>query len=526
LALERDQQRRSFAQRVNSAIMPDAVPFTRQVVNKLGHATTTTTPTTRRVKKSTTSVRKPTTGRHAANRSTGRIQRRPAAANAALQFLSYAFAAGVAACIVITVMLRGDPTPAPLAVAPSPSTSAAVSTIATMANSESATWTTQPGPLTAGVRLHLARGLIELDLHGKGRLLLDGPADLELTSSTRVVLRNGRLVLNVTPEGHGYQVETPGGTFIDLGTRFGVSVAADGTTEAHVIEGSISARATNSSNEVVLGRDDAARLQSGRLERIPVDPGAFYTNLPPHGAKAAARIHWRMDEGLGVVARADVRDFEVANAELTLKGARGSTLPRWIEGRYGRALAFDGRGGYAESGFPGISGPQARTVTSWIRMPRDFTNKDGFAIVSWGHPLTTGRCEVWQISLNPLPNDGPVGRIRVGTHGGILVGTSDLRDDRWHHIAVVMFGGARPDIGTHVLVYVDGELEPISRRTLQTIDTRILDDGHSVWVGRNVTHVDETRTNPQGFLRGAVDDLSITAAALTQDEIRTLMNGR
>jgi Concanavalin A-like lectin/glucanases superfamily len=490
LALEDDSQRRVFTARITSAI----VPFTQQVVSKLRP------PSSTRTRKSST--------RRLNSPSTRRLTRSQPTAG---RFGPYLIAAAVAACVAIAVVWRsGD---------------ADARVVAILAHSESATWKESPGPLIAGVRLRLTRGLVELDLRGKGRLVLDGPADLELISATQAVLHSGRLVLNVTPAGHGYQVETPGGRFIDLGTRFGVIVGADGTTEAHVMEGAIAAFAQNSKTEVILTRNNAVRLSGGHLEKITADPGAFYTSLPPHAANAPQQVRWRMDEGNGNTARAEVYGYSGATADLTLKSVRGSTPPTWTSGQHGSALAFDGHGGYAESAFPGIGGTQARSVTCWIRMPRDFTT-DGFAIVSWGHPTNKGDGEVWQVSLNPLKNDGPIGRIRLGTHGGILVGTTDLRDDHWHHIAVVMFGGARPDIGTHVLVYLDGELEPISRRTLQPIDTRIVDGGHGVWVGRNVTHVDETLTNPNGFLRGVVDDLTITADALSQRDIRRLMEAR
>jgi hypothetical protein len=507
LALEDDDARRAFAEHTTSAIVPDAAPFTQRVVSQIAPSTARQA---RRTSTRVVAARQPTGRTSRLSRTTRRFaHKRPIRGRFGSYLLPATLATAVAACVVLAVVLRvGD------------------ASIATMANSESATWQSAPGPLIAGVRLRLAQGLVELDLHGKGKLVLDGPADLELASASRAILRSGRLVLNVTPAGHGYRVETPGGTFIDLGTRFGVIVGADGTSEAHVMEGSIAAQVKGSTSEVILTQDKAARFRAGRLESIAADPGAFYTRLPPHTVTAPDQIHWRLDDGTGNTARAEVRGFPSTAADLTLKSTRGSPLPQWISGHHGRALAFDGRGGYAESGFPGIGGTQPRTVSCWIRMPRDFTPADGFAIVSWGHPMATGRGEVWQISLNPLKHDGPLGRIRVGTHGGILVGSTDLRDDRWHHVAIVMFGGVRPNIGTHVLAYVDGELEPISRRTLLTIDTRILDDGHGVWVGRNVTHTDDQRTSPHGFLRGAVDDLVISAGALSQAEIRELMRER
>jgi hypothetical protein len=341
------------------------------------------------------------------------------------------------------------------------------------------------------------------------------------------VLRRGRLVMHATVRGHGYRVETPGGTLVDLGTRFGVSVGDDGASEAHVIEGSIEAIA-NGGGRAVLAGDAAARLGAAGVERIAADRDAFYTALPPHAARAPDRLHWPLDEGAGVSAHAVVSGFAGQPADFALRATDGGQAPAWIAGRFGRALSFPGNGAYAESPFPGIAGGGARTVACWVKVPRDFTPRDGFALVSWGHFSSAGRGAVWQLSLNPLVAEGPLGRIRVGTHGGLLVGTSDLRDDAWHHVAVVMYGGeggARPDIGTHVLVYLDGELEPISRRTLHAIDTRIAGAGHGVWLGRNVTYTDESRTHPAAFLRGAIDEVVIVAGALDREAIRRLRDG-
>ncbi len=479
LALQDDARRQAFTARVTTALVPAAGRFTTQVVGRLTTAGAHPPPTVR------TSIPR------------------------ARRWRPYALAAALAASLVIALVVD-----------------AGAPAIATLAHSESATWEVHPGPLTAGTRVRLIRGLAEFDLHGRGRLVVEGPADLELATATRTVLHRGRLVLNVTPAGHGHRIETPSGTLVDLGTRFGVSVGTDGSAEAHVLEGAIIAIPGGAgSAQVILRQDDAARLSAGRLERVTADPGAFYTTLPPPHATRTAHLRWRCDEGNGVIAKVQAQGLGGPDNDLTLRALPGARLPQWITGQQGHALAFDGRGAFAESAFPGIAGSAARTVACWIRMPRDFTAADGFAIVSWGAFSGSGHGAVWQLSLNPVEKDGPLGRVRVGTHGGLLVGSSDLRDDTWHHIAAVMYGGARADIGTHVLVYVDGHLETISRRTLRAIDTRIATGGHGVWVGRNVTYTDEAKPHPQAFLRGAVDDLVITAGALSQAEIRALMEG-
>lgn len=488
LALEDEARRAAFTARITGALVPEAAAFTAQVVERIAPSSRERGPLAR--------FEDPMRASGPRSRGSRRI--------------AFALAASLAACVLLAVFAAGD------------------AGIARVVRSESTAWITPP-PATVqpGTRLRLARGLVEVELLGRGSLIVEGPADLEFAGPMRAVLHRGRLVMHATVAGHGYRVETPAGALVDLGTRFGVSVGADGATEAHVIEGSIEAIASDGAREVLSGAS-AARLGTAGVELIAADRDAFYTALPPRAA-APDRLHWPLDEGTGDVALAMVRGFANRPAHFSLRAADGGTPPRWVPGRFGQALAFDGRGAYAESPFPGIAGAGARTVACWVRVPRDFTPRDGFAVVSWGHFSSAGRGAVWQLSLNPLAADGPLGRIRVGTHGGLLVGTSDLRDDAWHHVAVVMYGsdggGDRPDIGTHVLVYVDGELEAISRRTLHAIDTRVDGAGHGVWLGRNVTYTDERRTHPAGFLRGAVDEVVIVAGALDREAILRLRDG-
>ena len=388
-------------------------------------------------------------------------------------------------------------------------------------------WTAAAPPteLVAGTRLALAAGLVEIELAGRGTLIIEGPAELELSDPLGAILHRGRIVMHATPAGHGYRVETPRGDLVDLGTRFAVSVAADGATEAHVLEGAIAAF-DQGHRRTVLTVDQAAQLGPRGITPIAVDPDGFYTALPPPRTRGAPLLHWPLDDGTGLRARAVVDGHADSAADFALRNDEGGAPPQWIAGRFGQALAFDGAGAYAESPFPGIAGTGARTVACWVKVPRDFTRNDGFALVSWGNFTPAKEGSVWQVAINPIATDGPLGRLRVGTARGLIVGTTDLRDDAWHHVAVVMYGGDRPAIGTHVLVYVDGALEPLSRRTLHPIDTRISGANHGVWLGRNITHLTPRSPGVGHYLRGAIDEVVIVRGALDQEAILRLRAGR
>lgn len=169
-------------------------------------------------------------------------------------------------------------------------------------------------------------------------------------------------------------------------------------------------------------------------------------------------------------------------------------------------------------------GGDSRTVCFWAKVPEDFSRRQGFGIVSWGDWTQFGFGQVWQVSVNPIFEEGAVGRLRVGLHGDQIIGTTDLRDGGWHHVAVVLYEASQPDIGTHVVVYVDGRFESLSQRSLLEVNTEVKTADHGVWVGRNVTSSGTRQPVHGSFFRGAIDELAIYRGALSQEEVQSLID--
>jgi hypothetical protein len=96
----------------------------------------------------------------------------------------------------------------------------------------------QGAQLRAGP-LVLQAGLAELEFRNGAVLAVEGPAQIELASADRVILRSGKVAAEVPPRAKGFTVETSAGNVTDLGTRFGVHVAGSGVTETHVFEGRV-----------------------------------------------------------------------------------------------------------------------------------------------------------------------------------------------------------------------------------------------------------------------------------------------
>jgi hypothetical protein len=378
--------------------------------------------------------------------------------------------------------------------------------------------------LGAGRVVEITAGLVALDFKMGVSVLLEGPARLEITGEKSARLDFGRLVARVTDtRGRGFIIDGPSGRVVDLGTEFGVSVERSGEMEVHVLDGSVTASSMREKETpVTLHKDEAMRLSAGLGERIPADDGAFVTNLPPVPGASPGFIRWSFEEDGGEELTNSGEGLAEENSDARLFSADGSgALARRVEGRFGRGLSFDGLGNYGESEFEGISGEAPRTVSMWAKIPIDLQATESYAMIGWGK--VEGKGSAWQISVNPDSAEGPLGALRAGTGRGSVVGTTDLRDGKWHHLTVVMYGGS-PTTATHVLLYVDGGLESTTRKSVRSIFTESATHPHGVWLGRNLSI---WAPEPVGakFFRGELDEVHIFGAALDESMIRRLGEG-
>ncbi|WP_193215092.1 LamG-like jellyroll fold domain-containing protein [Luteolibacter marinus] len=404
---------------------------------------------------------------------------------------------------------------------------APVATVVRVGSIDAASGIHEGMKIKAGDRLSLGSGLVELEMAGRGKMVIEGPAEVAWQGPMNASLERGRLLMRVTPQGHGYQVQTPGGKVIDLGTEFGISVdGASGMVETHVLDGEIQT-VIGSQAPINLRKNDALRFGGGEQEHIPADPGSFYSSLPPLTAEMPEMVHWTMDLVDGGIARASSRGFGGGSFDFVSMTMDQGAAPQPIDGRIGGAVAFDGKGSFMESGFRGIGGRNPRTVCFWAKVPADLAPRESFGMISWGRYKDGTAGSVWQISVNPLAEDGPVGRLRVGADGGTAVGSRDLRDGEWHHIAVVLYPVSSPNVGKHVLLYIDGHLDPLSSRTFGAVETDIEQADHGVWLGRNITYVVSQPNHVHGgFFRGGMDEVYIFGGALSESQVRSLMDDR
>lgn len=400
--------------------------------------------------------------------------------------------------------------------------------VAVVARLESAQWREGERALQLGDKLGRGRfaidgGFVALRFNRGAELLVEGPAEFRLISPDLVRFKTGSAFAHVPEGAIGFTVEGPTGRVVDRGTDFGVHIGEKGM-EVHVLKGLVEAGRGPTLRPV--RENEALQMSAQAVSTIPADAGRFLTKLPPPVTQPIGWVHWAFDENEGELTKSTSAGLDSSDQParlLTLDNA--SPGPQWTNGQFGSALSFDGEDDYVQTDFPGIGGSAARTVAFWVKVPRDFQPKNSYAIICWGsaQELTEG----WQISINPKEDEGPLGRLRVARIGGPVIGSTDLRDDRWHHVAVVFYGGRNETVpSTQVLMYIDGELERTVRKGMLNVRTDTIgSNSRKVAFGLNMGPANPNPNRPHTWrvFRGCLDEVFICDAALSQTQVRALM---
>ena len=123
-----------------------------------------------------------------------------------------------------------------------------------------------------------------------------------------------------------------------------------------------------------------------------------------------------------------------------------------------------------------------------------------------------GKGTFFEFLTNTRPGQGTPGALRLQSGNGWFIGSTPLRDGRWHHIAAVF--GANPKNATKpgLALYVDGRLEtPSGRHALRRSD----ENAGALWLGG--------ATGSSERFQGLLDELLVADRQLSPQEIRHLM---
>ena len=201
---------------------------------------------------------------------------------------------------------------------------------------------------------------------------------------------------------------------------------------------------------------------------------------------------WLFEEGNGKT----VKDASGNGHDGNFKGS-----PKWVKAKFGTGLEFPGdAGGYVVVDSTKKLELETLTIELWVKV-EESTGKWQGMVCKQQAGCTNRNYGIW------VHVDKSVFHAQIGANGACafsIDGTSDITDNRWHHLAFTYDG----KMGQ---LYIDGELESKApnAETFQSSDP--------ITIG--VPNLD----NANG-LKGVIDEIRLSNVARTEEEIQEAMD--
>lgn len=402
----------------------------------------------------------------------------------------------------------------------------AVGYVARLTQATDAKWRTghpEVGQWIATGVLELTEGSAQIAFDSGASVRLQAPARLDVSSPNHARLDLGKSIVDIPDQAVGFVMETPNGELRRRGSRFGVAVEEDGHTEVHVLAGEVELNPKRGNRDSLkLSQSKPVRLaEAGVTTEAPRYAPADFGSVARTDSALMPKnyLHWSFDSVNTKTGTFDETGVRLAGENpfpASVVELKGATHPTLVPGRFGTGVKLDGFSSVIATRFPGYPGNQARTVVFWVMVPQGTPDTFCYSILSWGSS-NPGKGGKWQIAWNNcVDNTGKKGALRVEVQGGASIGSTDLRDGAWHHIAVVFPGG--PHSSTNdVRYYIDGRLDPSTFVKTQEVYT-VIDGPNSfpLTIGHRVD--DDSNYS----FRGSLDELYVFPAALLPESIEAL----
>ena len=373
--------------------------------------------------------------------------------------------------------------------------------------------------------LRLEAGLAQVVFYSGARVVIEGPAELQLVSPNEAVCPAGRLLAEVPQAARGFRLKTDQLNVVDLGTAFGID-ATPGQTEVHVFKGKVELLEVGAANQLLDEGQAAVAQGNAPLRRIDASAAAFTSLFEFQqrllASEALRYEQWQfasaqLNQDPSLVVRLDFEntgssDWTLRNLAEVNRSVPEATLVgcqpgegRWREKQ---ALEFQSVNDRVRLAVPGEF--DSLTLSAWVRvsgLDRQFNSLfmcDGF------EPGTIH----WLIR-----DDGVLGLTVFGPKPGdlqIMASPPVVTLDKlgmWLHLAVVVDGKAG-----RLVHYVNGV--PASQHALKVGPPfRIGPAELGNW---NVRSGPNPAPNLIRNLSGALDEFALFSRALSDAEIREL----
>jgi hypothetical protein len=231
--------------------------------------------------------------------------------------------------------------------------------------------------------LRLEAGLAQVVFYSGARVVIEGPAELQLVSPSDAVCRSGRLLAEVPPAARGFRVKTRDLDVVDIGTAFGIE-AQHSRSEVHVFKGKVELL-EGAAMRQTLAEGRAAVAQGNTPLRLMAANAASFASLFEFQQRSLASEAFRyekwqfgsaqLNQDPSLVVRLDFEspgstDWTLRNtaeqgasaAEATIVGCQRAE-GRWREKQ---ALEFQSVNDRVRLAVPGEF--DALTLSAWVRI--------------------------------------------------------------------------------------------------------------------------------------------------------------
>ena len=309
--------------------------------------------------------------------------------------------------------------------------------------------------------LKLKSGMVAIDFFSGARVLIQGPAEIELRSSTEAFCRSGRLSAEVPPQAHGFTIAASKFSVVDLGTAFGLEVSENGSGQVKVLQGKVELRQGGAVHSLKAGAS-ASVDSAGAVSDAVVSDALFPTEDDLQQLAEVAteqrRREWRssLDEvgiwpGLLAQFAFEPQSLVGSGAPQPRAGGTDGAIvgARWITGRWPRKSALEFQSGSDRVRLDAPGEYESMSIASWLRVDALENSFSGLLMSDGDVPgaVHWGIKQAGNIALDVWPLVGP----RQECGSGVVF--SPGRGSEWTHLAVVIDASTR-----QVRHYMNGHL--------------------------------------------------------------------
>ena len=356
----------------------------------------------------------------------------------------------------------------------------------------------------------LKAGTIHLRFTNGADVVMKAPTAFEINDGFHMRLHHGRIWAMAPPSAQGFTVATPGVDYEDLGTEFAISVDRHtGASKLHVIDGQVDARHPDSKDLIssVTG-GQSLRFANGKPEQTDTPDLKSYSTPGDIGF-----LRWQQNRAAFGKDDPDLIGYYPFTKSNSLLNEAADAITgngeihgaRWVSGRWPgkQALLFDRDTDFVELDIPGKY--EELSLATWVKLDRfDHSHNSIFNSNGWD----AGDVH-WTIHRNRS--------MQIGFSGAKISSSSQslktIPTNQWIHIASTLSLSSGKSC-----VYLNGELA--GARQIERRSAMIRPGSGRIGNWLEGDRIDQA---PMRALRGKMDELAIWKRALTEVEIKELV---